>query len=222
MNAPLRPEAKKAYEVAYAAFRVASVSLSRDLAALFEKESTALLEAVIKEDASAGRATARNLSYFVSFARDTGKIHHDNAELLLRQISELNGLIESSVSSGPAMIDIGGIFSEPESFGAAPTTRQPVKVQRQATENFQAAVNQSKGFVDRQEVILKRIRQSGNCRTSELQAILPELSERTLRYDLQRLVENGKIERGGAGPASWYRIKEDAAFGSNVSNGPTL
>jgi hypothetical protein len=63
----------------------------------------------------------------------------------------------------------------------------------------------------RQSVILDRIRQSGNCRIRDLQEVLPDCSERTIRYDLQSLMERDLIERVGAGgPAVSYRIRQMA------------
>ena len=62
----------------------------------------------------------------------------------------------------------------------------------------------------RQSAIVKRIKQgNGNgCRLKDLLAEFPDVSERTLRYDLQRLCEQGVIERlGNGGPASFYQFK---------------
>ncbi len=62
----------------------------------------------------------------------------------------------------------------------------------------------------RQSAIMERIRQSGNCRIKDLQDILPDCSERTIRYDLQSLVEKNLIERMGAGgPAVYYRMRQN-------------
>jgi hypothetical protein len=69
----------------------------------------------------------------------------------------------------------------------------------------------------RQSAILERIRQIGNCRMKDIQEILPNASERTLRYDLQTLVEQNLVDRiGSGGPSVFYRVKEGAGieFGS--------
>lgn len=62
----------------------------------------------------------------------------------------------------------------------------------------------------RQAAIINRIK-SGNgsgCRLKDLLAEFPDVSERTIRYDLQRLCEQGIIERiGNGGPASYYIFK---------------
>ncbi|MBI4093292.1 MAG: DeoR family transcriptional regulator [Candidatus Kerfeldbacteria bacterium] len=42
----------------------------------------------------------------------------------------------------------------------------------------------------------------------DLIAEFPDVSERTIRYDLQRLLQHGSVERvGNGGPASYYVIK---------------
>lgn len=60
----------------------------------------------------------------------------------------------------------------------------------------------------RQSAILERMRQIGNCRLRDLQELLSDVSERTIRYDLQNLINRGFVERvGSGGPATYYRVK---------------
>lgn len=62
---------------------------------------------------------------------------------------------------------------------------------------------------DRQARIVAAIRQNPNVRMRDLLAALPGVSERTIRYDLERLVSSGIIMREGiGGPATWYRLRE--------------
>ena len=64
---------------------------------------------------------------------------------------------------------------------------------------------------NRQIAILDRIRQSGNCKLKEIQEILPDCSERTIRYDLEELIERNLVERiGSGGPSVSYRIRQIA------------
>ncbi len=76
----------------------------------------------------------------------------------------------------------------------------------------------SVGSAIRQSAILEKIKLSsgglsGNgiikgCRMKDLIAEFPDVSERTLRYDLQRLLQHGAIDRlGNGGPASYYVMK---------------
>jgi hypothetical protein len=61
----------------------------------------------------------------------------------------------------------------------------------------------------RQIAILDRIRQSGNCRLRDIQDVLPDCSERTIRYDLEDLIERNIIERmGHGGPSVSYRMRQ--------------
>ena len=68
------------------------------------------------------------------------------------------------------------------------------------------------GFIKaeiRQSAIMDKIRQSGNCRMKDLQDVLPGCSERTIRYDLQALLEQSMIERvGNGGPSVFYRMRQ--------------
>lgn len=64
----------------------------------------------------------------------------------------------------------------------------------------------------RQTMILNKVKQRGYCQLKDLQEILPQVSERTIRYDLQRLNGQGLVERiGNGGPATFYRIKREVA-----------
>ena len=73
------------------------------------------------------------------------------------------------------------------------------------------------GAAMRQSAILSKIRSlsgadsSGNsvgCRMKDLMAFFPDVSERTIRNDIVRLLSQGFIERVGvAGPSSFYVIK---------------
>lgn len=62
---------------------------------------------------------------------------------------------------------------------------------------------------ERRELIVQKVRQLGNTAMKDLIAALPSVSERTIRYDLQKLCEGLVLERvGNGGPASFYRLRE--------------
>ena len=61
---------------------------------------------------------------------------------------------------------------------------------------------------ERHSIILNKVKESGYCRLRDLQNIFPDVSERTIRYDLEKLVNSGSIERfGNGGPSTYYRVK---------------
>ncbi len=61
----------------------------------------------------------------------------------------------------------------------------------------------------RKDAILQRIKQKGECKMKDIQEIMPDLNERTLRHDLQAFAEQGIIERvGSSGPSTYYRLRD--------------
>ena len=134
----------------------------------------------------------------------------------------------------------------PRSFTKAPSISNNNEIQQEQTKK--TSLNEAKSeimtlsptandsnrqglikAVMRQSAILERIRQNNNladgkagCRLREFQELFPESSERTLRYDIESLIEQGLIERvGNSGPATYYRAKTELAAKS-LSNGPAL
>ncbi len=63
----------------------------------------------------------------------------------------------------------------------------------------------------RQSAIVDKIRQSGNQETQlkDIIAGFNDVSERTIRYDLQKLCNQGILERiGSGGPSTYYKIRQ--------------
>jgi hypothetical protein len=75
--------------------------------------------------------------------------------------------------------------------------------------NQSSLENIRKNFVsskDRQDKILKFIEERSICRLRDIQEFIPGLSERTIRYDLQNLMERELISRvGTGGPGTYYK-----------------
>ena len=59
-------------------------------------------------------------------------------------------------------------------------------------------------------LILNKVRDSGGCRIKDLTAAFPEVNERTLRYNLQKLCEAGALVKIGGGPAVRYLAKNES------------
>lgn len=228
MQTPLDPAVKKAYEVSYALFRVAAILPSRSLAELLEKEALNLLRSTVGNFPAETQNALGIIHYLVVFGKDTNNIHQENADLLVQQLESLAGLLRERANNTVTPADLSQIFSPAENRVAESYLAGPRLAEKRvgSVNAAVAAPTVTPASViplnDRQSIILDRIRQSGNCRARDLRAALPDLSERTLRYDLQRLVEDGKIERGGGGgPASWYKIRGSSPQ-SNVSGGASL
>lgn len=201
--------AKKAYEISYALFRVSGKIADKTFAGILQGEGLALVQNAARGSYAEGIKAIHVIKYFVKLGIDFDYMGLGNGDILLH---ELNGL-ESAIleQMHPANVeqevDIAEIFSKKE--------EEAVMVKGQIFEseivNAPGVSNVIKSGM-RQSAILDRIRQSGNCRIRDLQEILPDSSERTIRYDLQSLIEQGLIERvGTGGPAVFYRIRQNTA-----------
>lgn len=65
--------------------------------------------------------------------------------------------------------------------------------------------NSAKG--NRQLKILEIVRELADCSLKDIQDRLPDVSERTVRYDIQTLLDSGKVQRvGNGGPGTFYTL----------------
>ena len=140
-----------------------------------------------------------------------------NVDVMTREIYALDAAIaERKNAVKTDEVNVAEIFSKPE---IAAHSEQPANTPEPIIEDLfrqgsadviseaEPAIRQSANdSAIRQSAILERIRQFGNCRLKDIQEILPDSSERTIRYDLQALLEKNLIERiGNAGPSVFYR-----------------
>ncbi len=189
---------KKAYEIAYALWRIAANSSEPVLADALRSKALTLV--IFSADGKyAGIAAATDgLEMIIKFAADVNCLSISNAAILSREIGNLKSAIAETDSFAGIQedgVDIADIFLNTE------IDQQEIGTQGNGSLGMKAEYRQS--------AILERIRQTGNCRLSDIQAILPDLSERTLRYDLESLVTQGLIERMGTGGRSvYYRLAQ--------------
>ncbi len=222
---------KKAYEVSYAVFRIGSRTANAALKEHLERQALSLLDAATVENYAWVSTVARAIEYLVRFGGDVGLIHEANKEMIISQLASMNAAIAGPEKSATAEeVPLDDIFSgHGELFpfsmtGVANNAAKNNPAKRQAAEApIVEAEQRNMGEPDsinikeesngdspaiRQTAILDKIRQSGNCRIKDIQELLPDCSERTIRYDLQTLVEQNLVERVGAGgPAVFFRAR---------------
>jgi DeoR-like helix-turn-helix domain len=210
----------KAYEIAYALFRLASQMQEKDFSEKLRAAGATLLEATAAEDHVSAMRSVQVIECLVKFAGDVNVIGTTNADVILREIYVLDKAIaERKNAPKTDAVNLAEIFSKSETVAdsaksfakdAEPAYNEPAPA---IISNEEPATNIN-GILKsaiRQTAILERIRQSGNCRLKDIQEILPEASERTIRYDLQTLLEQNLIERiGNAGPSVFYRATQAA------------
>jgi hypothetical protein len=200
----------KAYEVAYALFRLAAQMPEKDFAEPLRASGTAMLAASAAEDYAAAERSLRVVECLVKFGGDVGMIGTQNVEVMTREIFALDAAIaERKTVAKTDEVNVAEIFSKQDlvepAMEPAPMPIEEFRTQSESPREQQPRQPSNDSAI-RQNTILARIRQSGNCRLKDIQDVLPNISERTIRYDLQTLVEQNLVERiGNAGPLVFYR-----------------
>ncbi|TSC60599.1 MAG: hypothetical protein LiPW15_477 [Parcubacteria group bacterium LiPW_15] len=223
-NEQIRQIEKKAYEIAYAMFRLSGNIGNRPIAGYLENHCLSLFDSAIYGNMNAANAEAKILEYYLRLGGDTGLIHQSNVEMLVLEIGNLNSAIAGYNAIAGNIEPIKLNFSSGTERGTKLTADiqkkeippEVINKELEAITNSEEAVEPAEPQTERQvspqaairqSAILQRIRQSGNCRMKDIIEGFPEVSERTLRYDLERLSEQGLIERvGQSGPATSYRV----------------
>ena len=217
--------AKKSYEIAYALFRLATTVKRPSFADNLEGKGLALLAATIAEDYAGTRIVSRGTEYLLQFGADVGVINQANTQTITGELKAFDSAIaelEKSAKTATA-VDLNNIFSGlpiPARIGEdnrKTISQEAANLRSSFIENGDNGIDVSTNgngnhspvkAAIRQTAILERIRQNGNCRLRDIEDVLQEASERTIRYDLQNLVEKGLIERmGNGGPATFYKVK---------------
>ncbi len=221
----------KSREIAYALVRVAYYVKRQDLRQKLEGLSFEFLEnaAIAIADSSNKQLFGevfKNISAIDALVRlghSLYEIEPVNATVLIRELDSLSSAMRQFGNIDEQMPDIKSFFSSPENSKAKiPVAMSTVAdvLHSQAFANHLESDIHSNGNGNnngngintaiRQSAIINRVRQGNGsgCRLKDLLAEFPDVSERTLRYDLQKLCDQGVILRiGNGGPASYYQLK---------------
>lgn len=220
----------KAREISYALVRVSFYIKRNELRSGIDSLAVELLEDSARvsannlpENLNKALADISALDSLVRLGHSVYEIEPVNATILIRELDALNSAMRQFGNLDELLPDLNDIFKI-----------KNLEILKEFDTNVNNAINldselitSSKPIVGglntaiRQSAIINRIK-SGNgngCRLKELLAEFPDVSERTLRYDLNKLCEQGVIKRiGNGGPASYYTANEGAP-GSAVPAG---
>lgn len=230
---------KKAYEICYALFRLAGRIKHESFADHLEDRGLELLLNVVSENHKQAQRVVQSIDYLVRIGSDINIISPVNADLVSMELQHLNAAIaELSELGKDAPVVLDDIFSKPPTLSSIQEKSLQQKIESPIVVStggngdvpiseivgggFEPAFAVSSGgggvlrSAIRQSAILDKIRQFGNllesgqgCRLRDLQDHFKETSERTIRYDIQNLIERGVIERfGNGGPSTYYKVKE--------------
>ncbi|MBM3256958.1 MAG: DeoR family transcriptional regulator [Candidatus Liptonbacteria bacterium] len=214
--------AKKSYEVSYALCRVAS-RVKPSISAKLEECAFSIIESASALNIAGIRNSLNLAKNYVRIGADSNLLHKSNADLLLSEILRFDSVLSTlEALNFSAKANLGGVFSSSPSPAPEPTYKR--KESSLSTEKKEESPNESERHSagERQSAILGFVGKTGNCRMKDLMEQFPSTSERTLRYDLQGLVEQGALERvGEGGPGTFYRLKSPSIPLSSGSDNTT-
>lgn len=212
---------QRSFELSYALFQLSRVMKQKDLRGRIEANAVYLLETAEGGDDLALRKAIAVLRKLVVLGEGIGEVSFAHSRLIAQQFLALNSAIaeyadiRQSDDEANSSASIDSIFGNAQTllgdtlpgvaFNSSRPIRQDLKSQPPHIHN---------GSSTRQSAIVEKIRQFGNgCRMKDLIAAFPDVSERTLRYDLQRVCEQGSVERvGNGGPLTFYRVKQGVSM----------
>ncbi len=231
---------RKAYEICYAVFRVAASIKKEAFAEHLENQGLFLLESFAEKNYGKIFAYSSSLEYLLRIGSDLGIIYPPNSKLIINELKLLNSAI-AELSNSAKEVSLENIFSEQRVGQEGGALALTVEKTREGNNTFQntfiennlpsslennnvTSLENGNGHsvlkaAMRQSAIIDFMRQKGICRLRDLQDIFSGVSERTLRYDMQNLLERGAIERlGNGGPATHYQLRPEELVNSDTGD----
>ena len=191
---------QKAQEISYAVVRVAAYIRRQELRQRLERLSLQLLEEVAGGSLELGIKTCSSLESLINLGKAIYEVEPINAKVILGELASLNEAMRQ-IAGLEQLPNLDSVFSKPPAvFGEVQNS------QESGNGNGSNGINAS----IRQSAILEKIRQSENRQAplKDIIAAFPDISERTMRYDLQKLCLQGLLERmGNGGPGSYYVLR---------------
>lgn len=86
------------------------------------------------------------------------------------------------------------------------TKKLPGIIKEEPVEEFLSKETEKPELIERQEKILKILREKGKAQVWEIKDTFPDITKRTLRRDFKNLVKEGLVERIGEKNATFYQI----------------
>jgi len=201
---------QKAQEIAYALVRIAPYIKRQELRKRVERLAFQLLEEAAGGDFERAIMTTSSLIALINLGKAIYEIEPVNTKVIIGELNLINSAmrqfigLEESESNSP---DLTGLFSK---VPAVVDDSAQASIEDNESNNGENANSNGMAATIRQSAILDKIRQSGNgkIQLKDIISAFPEVSERTMRYDLQKLCSQGLLERvGNGGPGSYYALK---------------
>jgi hypothetical protein len=197
---------KKSREITYVLLRVSVYIRRSELRQRIERYAFQLLEEASLNNFEKMLETTRVLKAFIRFGKQIYEIEPLNAAILINELSTLNTAIRQFAGLDK-LPDLESLFSKPSIINKNKENNSEIS-SKDRSNNEPEEMNIANSII-RQSAILEKIKSSEDvCQLKDLIILLPGVSERTLRYDLQKLVSQGLVNKiGSSGPGTSYTIK---------------
>lgn len=213
---------QKAVEICYALVRVAAQIRRESLKGSIDRLAFKFMEEVTADNFDLAIKTSSSIGGMLKIGQALYEIEPVNAKVILGELEAVNAEMRQSIGLD-GLPNLDRFFNNSatksvnrQEFGNSAKTLADIRPATITQEQDSSGdIGGGNGFsaTIRQSAILDRIRQSANGQAAlkDIIAAFPETSERTMRYDLQKLCSQGQIERiGNGGPASYYTLKNRA------------
>lgn len=211
---------QKSQEIAFALVRIAASIRRFDLKKKFESLAIHLLENSYYRNFDLVTDTLRVIEGFLDFGRNVYEVEPMNARIIGEEASSLRQILEKISNQGP--VPLHDIFNSKISLEDLPAPifakrNEEMRKNEEIGKNKEIATSSSKSasknnrLVDqsgRQKAIVDFIKERGRLSLKDISTQFPDVTGRTLRYDLSGLIERGLVQREGSGPASSYFVPE--------------
>lgn len=188
----------KTKELIYSLMKSAVSVRNNELKNKINHWSLQLFEYLTLENFEESLKATKILTELISFGKMIYEVEPVNSEILFRELENLESAIRQCYGFAglPNVKDV--FFSD---------NLSDTSMSGEVSEN-ESDASGGLNTVIRQSSILEKIRYFANngCQMKDLMSAFPEVSERTIRYDLQRLLGQGLIARNGNGSSTSYIV----------------
>lgn len=227
---------QKSVEICYALVRIAAQIRRVELRSRIEKQAFAFLENVSSGDFHHALENSSAISALLKMGQALYEIESVNSSVIGGELEFVNAAMRQSLGldglpdwqkifpeSGNSKNQPGNAANNSAMTRSMSDLRPPRPAvpmvsggngHQALTDAVSTEINGSNGngfaATMRQSAILEKIRQSpdGQTQLKDIIAAFPETSERTMRYDLQKLCSQGLVDRvGSGGPGSYYALR---------------
>lgn len=196
----MTPLSQKSHDISFAIFRVSTLVKNHKLRIELQDaavELTVRFEEVANPALSHSATVIDILERLIMLAESIGDMKPINAAVLRRELGNFQTAILANardLANGKTEgLDISSMFSTGNTV--TPDTLIPDTLTPDTSHTISV----------RQTAIMRHVREIDHCRLRNILELMPNVSERTIRNDLQGLIERGLIRRvGGGGPNSYF------------------